>query len=156
MRKNRNLKKRMILADPVFGSKVVSKAVNMIMWDGKKLLAQKILYGALDLVKEKLNKDPLEVFLAALKNIAPSIELKTRKIGGSNYQIPMEASNERKETLALRWLVVFSRKRSERTMIERLAAEIIDAFNNTGLSIKKRNETIKTAESNKAFAYFRF
>lgn len=156
MRKDRNLKSRVLPADPVYNSKVVTKAINMIMWDGKKFLAQKIFYSALKLVEKKLSQNPLEVFLAALKNISPNIELKTRKIGGANYQVPVEASPERKETLSLRWLITFSRKRQERTMIEALAGEIIDAYNNSGLSIKKRNETIKTAESNKAFAYFRF
>ncbi|AEG72363.1 ribosomal protein S7 [Mycoplasma haemofelis str. Langford 1] len=156
MRKDRNLKKVILPPDPVYQSQIVSKAINMIMWDGKKQLAQKIFYRAMDLVAQKSGKPPLEVFLDALKNIAPTIELKTRKIGGSNYQVPVEASPERKETLSLRWLVMFSRRRTEKTIVEALACEIMDAYNNTGLSIKKRNETIKTAESNKAFAYFRF
>lgn len=156
MRKDRNLKKRILPPDPVYQSQLVSKAVNMIMWDGKKQLAQRIFYQSLKLVEKKVGREPLEVFMEALKNIAPTIELKTRKIGGSNYQVPVEASAERKETLSLRWLINFSRKRPERTMVEALANEIIDAYNNTGLSIKKRNEVIKTAESNKAFAYFRF
>lgn len=119
-------------------------------------MARRIFYGAMDLIKEKLNTDPFEVFNKALANISPSIELKTRKIGGSNYQVPVETSPERKEALSLRLLIQFSRKRSERTMLERLAYEIIDAYNNTGLSIKRKNEIIKTAESNKAFSFFRF
>ncbi|OAL10316.1 30S ribosomal protein S7 [Candidatus Mycoplasma haematobovis] len=156
MRKDRSLRKRILPPDPVYQSQLVSKAINMIMWDGKKQLAQRIFYKSLKLVEKKIGREPLEVFMEALKNIAPTIELKTRKIGGSNYQVPVEASAERKETLSLRWLINFSRKRAERTMVEALAHEIIDAYNNTGLSIKKRNEVIKTAESNKAFAYFRF
>ncbi|GCE63245.1 30S ribosomal protein S7 [Candidatus Mycoplasma haematohominis] len=156
MRKSRNLNKRILGPDPVFQSPIVTKTINMIMWDGKKFLAQRIFYRSLDLVGQKLGKDPLEVFLAALQNIAPSIELKTRKIGGANYQVPVEASAERKQTLAMRLLINYSRKRGERTMVEALAAEIIDAYNNTGLSIKRKNEIIKTAESNKAFSYFRF
>lgn len=156
MRKSRNLNKRILGPDPVFRSPIVTKIINMIMWDGKKFLAQKIFYKSLDLVGQKLGKEPLEVFLIALQNIAPSIELKTRKIGGANYQVPVESSPERKQTLAMRLLISYSRKRSERTMAEALAAEIIDAYNNTGLSIKRKNEIIKTAESNKAFSYFRF
>lgn len=156
MRKNRSLEKRILSPDPIFNSVDVTKAINMIMWDGKKHLAQRIFYKSLELVAQKTSKDSMEVFRVALQNIAPNIELKTRKIGGANYQVPVEASPERKKTLALRLLIGYSRKRTERTMIEALAAEIIDAYNNTGLSIKRRNEIIKTAESNKAFSYFRF
>lgn len=156
MRKSRNLVKRIFLPDPVYKSPIVTKAINMIMWDGKKQLAQRIFYKSMNLVEEKLGKDPFPVFLEALQNISPNIELKTRKIGGSNYQVPVETSAERKQTLALRFLVSYSRKRGERTIVEALSSEIIDAYNNTGLSIKRKNEIIKTAESNKAFSYFRF
>lgn len=156
MRKKRNLKKRLILPDPVYNSTLIAKAINIVMQDGKKQLARRLVYGAFDIVEKKIKKPAFEVFNDALKNIAPTVELKTRKIGGANYQVPVESSTERKETLSLRWLIVFSRKRTEKTFSECLASEIIDAYNNTGLSIKKRNETIKTAESNKAFAYFRF
>lgn len=126
------------------------------MWEGKKQLARRIIYNALERVKEKTEKDPLEVFEQAIKNVAPSIELKNRKVRGANYQVPVESSKERREVLALRWLIKYSRKRSELTIVEALAAEIIDASNNTGLAIKRKIEVIKTAESNKAFAYYRF
>ncbi|CCE66759.1 ribosomal protein S7 [Candidatus Mycoplasma haemominutum 'Birmingham 1'] len=125
------------------------------MWDGKKQLARRIIYEAFEKVREKTQKDPLEVFKLALKNIAPHIELKTKKIRGANYQVPVESTPERREALALRWLIRYSRKRTELTIAEALAAEIIDASNNTGLSIKRKIEVIKTAESNKAFAYYR-
>ncbi|AFO52046.1 30S ribosomal protein S7 [Candidatus Mycoplasma haematolamae str. Purdue] len=125
------------------------------MWEGKKQLARRIIYQAFDLIREKTGKEPLEVFDLALKNVAPSIELKTRKIRGASYQVPVESTPERRETLALRWLIKYSRKRPELTIVEALAAEIIEASQNTGLSIKKKIEVIKTAESNKAFAYYR-
>ncbi|AHC39915.1 30S ribosomal protein S7 [Mycoplasma ovis str. Michigan] len=156
MRKKRKLKKREILPDIAYNSLVVAKAINLVMWEGKKQLARRIIYNALERVKEKTEKDPLEVFEQAIKNVAPSIELKNRKVRGANYQVPVESSKERREVLALRWLIKYSRKRSELTIVEALAAEIIDASNNTGLAIKRKIEVIKTAESNKAFAYYRF
>lgn len=156
MRKKRSLDRHILGPDLIYKSSVVTKAINMIMWDGKKQLSQRLFYKSMDLVGSKTGQDPFHIFTIALQNIAPNIELKTRKIGGSNYQVPVEASPERKKTLALRLLISYSRKRGERTFVEALAAEIIDAYNNTGLAIKRKNEIIKTAESNKAFSYFRF
>lgn len=126
------------------------------MWEGKKQLARRLVYRALERIKEKTERNPVEVFEQAIKNVAPSIELKTRKVRGANYQVPVESSKERREALALRWLIKYSRKRNELTIVEALSSEIIDASNNTGLSIKRKIEVIKTAESNKAFAYYRF
>lgn len=148
--------KRFILPDPLYNSRLVSKAINMIMWDGKKGTAQTILYSAFELVEEKTKKPAIEVFNTALSNIYPSVELRVQRVAGSNYQVPTEVSQERKETLGLRWLILFSRKRNEKTMIERLAAEIIDASNGTGASVKKRDDTIKMADANKAYSHFRF
>lgn len=126
------------------------------MWEGKKQLARRIVYNALEKIREKTEKNPVEVFEQAIRNVAPSIELKTRKVRGANYQVPVESSKERREALALRWLIKYSRKRNELTIVDALSSEIIDASNNTGLSIKRKIEVIKTAESNKAFAYYRF
>ena len=151
-----NVPKREILPDPMYNSILVTKLVNSIMLDGKKGVAQKIVYGAFDIVKEKTDKEPLEVFTAALENIMPSLETKSRRVGGSTYQVPMEVRPERRQTLGLRWLTTYSRARGEKTMRERLAAEIMDAANNTGSAVKKREDTHKMAESNKAFAHFRW
>ncbi|HHU64065.1 MAG TPA: 30S ribosomal protein S7 [Clostridiales bacterium] len=148
--------KRDVLADPIYGSKVVTKLINQIMIDGKKGLAQKICYEAFDIVKEKTGKDPLEVFEQALNNIMPVLEVKARRVGGATYQVPVEVRPERRQTLGLRWLVAYSKNRNERTMSARLAAEIMDAANNTGLSVKKREDTHKMAEANKAFAHYRW
>ena len=148
--------KRDVLADPVYNSKLVTRLVNSVMLDGKKGVAQKIVYDAFDIVKEKSGNDPLEMFEKALENIMPTLECKTRRVGGANYQVPLEVSPARRETLGLRWLTMFSRKRGERTMSARLAAEIMDAVNNTGASVKKREDTHKMAEANKAFAHFRY
>ncbi len=148
--------RREILADPVFDSKVVTKLINGIMLDGKKSTAQSILYSAFDIIKEKSGKEPMEVFNEAIKNITPQLEIRTRRIGGANYQVPTEVSSIRKQTLALRWLINYSRLRSEYTMDARLAAEIMDAANNTGASVKKKEDTHKMAEANKAFAHFRW
>ncbi|XBA51104.1 SSU ribosomal protein S7p (S5e) [[Mycoplasma] cavipharyngis] len=148
--------KRFVLPDPLYNSRIVSKAINMIMYEGKKSTAQKILYDAFKLVESKTKKPALDVFHAALKNISPTIELRVRRVAGSNYQVPTEVSKERRETLGLRWLILFSRKRNEKTMLLRLANEIIDAANNTGASVKKREDTTKMAEANKAFAHLRF
>ncbi len=148
--------KRDVLPDPIYNSKLVTRLVNSIMLDGKKGVAQKIVYGAFDIVKEKTGNDPLEAFNQAMENIMPLLEVKARRIGGSNYQVPMEVRPERRQTLGLRWLTSYSRARSERTMKERLANEIIDATNSTGGACKKREDTHKMAEANKAFAHYRF
>ncbi|TKA59542.1 30S ribosomal protein S7 [Mycoplasmopsis bovis 8790] len=147
---------RKVLADPVFNSVLVTKLINAIMLDGKKSLAQDILYSAFNLVKEKTQKDPMEVFQAAVENVTPQLEVRTRRIGGTNYQVPTEVSARRKQTLALRWLVQYARLRNEKTMDVRLANEIIDASNKTGGAIKKREDTHKMAEANRAFAHFRW
>ena len=148
--------KRDVLPDPVYNSKLVTKLVNKIMLDGKKGTAQGILYGAFATVEKKTGEAALDVFGKALSNITPVVELKVRRIGGQNYQVPVEVSKERKITLGLRWLVNYSRNRGEKTMEERLAAEIIDAANGVGASVKKRDDTHKMAEANKAFAHFRW
>ena len=151
-----NIAKRDVLPDPVYNSKLVTKLVNRIMLDGKKGTAQKILYGAFAIVEKKTGEEALEVFGKALSNITPIVELKVRRIGGQNYQVPVEVSKERKITLGLRWLVSYSRNRGEKTMEQRLAAEIIDAANGIGASVKKRDDTHRMAEANKAFAHFRW
>ena len=147
---------RDVLADPLYNNKVVTKLINNIMLDGKKGVAQKVVYAAFDQIKEKTEKDPVEVFQQALENVMPSLEVKARRVGGANYQVPMEVRPARRQTLALRWLTAYSRSRSERTMAERLAGELMDAANNTGASVKKREEMHKQAEANKAFAHFRW
>ncbi len=151
-----NVPKREVLPDPLYRSVLVTKLVNSIMLDGKKGVAQKVVYGAFDIVKEQTGKDPLEVFTTAMENIMPSLEVKARRVGGATYQVPMEVRPERRQTLGLRWLTGYARKRSERTMKERLAGELMDAANNLGSAVKKREETHKMAESNKAFAHFRW
>ncbi|WP_342252710.1 30S ribosomal protein S7 [Spiroplasma endosymbiont of Amphibalanus improvisus] len=155
MRKNR-AKKRDVLPDPVYDSKLVTRVVNKIMLDGKKGTAQSILYDAFDLIKAKTKKEPLDVFNEALNNIMPQLELKVRRIGGANYQVPVEVSDERRVTLGLRWLVNYSRLRSEKSTVEKLANEIIDAAKKTGASHKKKEDTHKMAEANKAFAHYRW
>ena len=151
-----NVPKREILPDPIYNSVLVTKLVNSIMLDGKKGVAQKVVYGAFDIIQEKTEKDALEVFRDALENIMPPLECKTRRVGGANYQVPMEVRPTRRQTLGLRWLTNYSRARSERTMKERLAGEIMDAYNNAGNAVKKREDTHKMAEANKAFAHFRW
>ena len=151
-----NVPKREILPDPIYNSVLVTKLVNSIMLDGKKGVAQKVVYGAFDIVKEQTQKDPLEVFTTAMDNIMPSLEVKARRVGGATYQVPMDVGPVRRQTHGLRWLTTYSRARSERTMAERLANEIMDAANNTGSAVKKREDTHKMAESNKAFAHFRW
>ena len=148
--------KREVLADPIYGSQLVTKLINSIMLDGKKGVAQKVVYGAFDIVKEKSGRDPLEVFIEAMDNIMPSLEVKARRVGGATYQVPMEVRPERRQTLGLRWITKYSRVRSERTMAERLAGEIMDAVNNLGGAVKKREDTHKMAEANKAFAHYRY
>ena len=151
-----NVPKREVLPDPVYGSELVTRLVNNIMLDGKKGVAQKIVYGAFEIVAEKTGKDALEAFEEAMENIMPNLECKTRRVGGANYQVPLEVSPARRETLGLRWLTAYSRSRGEKTMAQRLAAEIMDAANNTGNAVKKREDTHKMAEANKAFAHFRY
>ena len=148
--------KRDVLPDPLYNSKLVTKLINNIMYDGKKGVAQKIVYDAFEIVKEKTGKDPVEAFNEAMENIMPSLEVKARRVGGATYQVPIEVRPERRQTLGLRWLTSYSRKRSEKTMRERLAGEIMDAANNLGSAVKKREDTHKMAESNKAFAHFRW
>ena len=148
--------KREVLPDPVYGTTVVTKLINQIMLDGKRGTAQRICYTAFETVAEKTGKAADEMFNAALSNVAPQLEVKARRVGGATYQVPIEIRPERRQTLALRWLVEFSRKRGEKTMAERLAGEIMDASNNTGASVKKREDTHKMAEANKAFAHFRW
>ncbi|MEG0751628.1 MAG: 30S ribosomal protein S7 [Oscillospiraceae bacterium] len=148
--------KRDVLSDPLYGSKMVTRLVNSIMYDGKKGVAQKIVYSAFDIIKDKGGKDPLETFEKALENIMPELEVKARRVGGSTYQVPMEVRPERRSTLGLRWLTSYSRSRNERTMAERLAGEILDASNGTGNAVKKREDTHKMAEANRAFAHYRY
>ena len=148
--------KRDVLADPMYNSKLVTKLINNVMYDGKKGIAQKIVYDAFDIIREKTGKEPLEAFNEALENIMPVLEVKARRVGGSTYQVPIEVRAERRQTLGLRWLTLYARARSEKTMRERLAGEIMDALNNTGSAVKKREDTHKMAEANKAFAHFRW
>ena len=151
-----NIIKRDVLPDPVYNSKLVTKLVNRIMLDGKKGTAQKILYNALDIVKEKTQKDPLEVLNQAFENIKPALEIKSRRVGGSNYSVPMEVREDRANALMLRWLIQYAKNRSGRGMAEKLAAEIIDASNGIGGAVKKREDTHKMAEANKAYAHYRW
>jgi small subunit ribosomal protein S7 len=151
-----NVPKREILPDPVYKSVLVTKLINSIMLDGKKGVAQKVVYEAFDIVKAKSGRDPLEAFTEALNNIMPSLEVKARRVGGATYQVPIEVRADRRQTLGLRWLTGYARKRNEKTMKERLSAEIMDAMNGTGASVKKREDTHKMAESNKAFAHYRW
>ena len=155
MRKNQ-AKKRDVLPDPIYNSKLVTKAINMLMWDGKRSKAQDILYGAFQLVEQKTKKPAMEVFNKALENIMPTLELKVRRVAGANYQVPTEVSPQRQITLGLRWLVLYSRNRNEKTMVARLSNEIIDASNGVGAAVKQREDTHKMAEANKAFANLRF
>ncbi len=156
MSRRGQISKRDVLPDPLYGSKTVTKLINNIMYDGKKGVAQKIVYDAFKLVEEKQGQNPLEAFTEALENVMPVLEVKARRVGGANYQVPMEVRAERRQTLGLRWLTAAARKRSERTMAERLAAEIMDAKNSTGGAFKKKEEVHKMAEANKAFAHFRY
>ena len=151
-----NVPKRDILPDPIYNSVLVTKLINTVMLDGKKGVAQKVVYDAFDIIKEKADKDPLEAFTTAMDNIMPSLEVKARRVGGASYQVPFEVRPERRQTVGLRWLVGYARKRGEKTMKDRLANEIMDACNNLGAAVKKREDTHKMAESNKAFAHFRW
>ena len=148
--------KRDVLADPMYNSKVVTKLINNIMLDGKKGVAQKIVYGAFSQIEEKTGKPALEVFEGAMNNIMPALEVKARRIGGATYQVPIEVRPDRRQALALRWIVMFSRKRGEKTMIDKLAGELTDAFNNTGASVKRKEDMHKMADANKAFSHYRF
>ena len=151
-----NVPKREVLPDPMYGSVLVTKLVNSVMLDGKKGVAQKVVYDAFDIIKDKTGKEPMDVFEEAMNNVKPVLEVKARRIGGSNYQVPVEVRPERQTTLALRWLVSYSRLRNEHTMDERLANELIDASNNTGSAVKKREDVHRMAEANRAFAHYRF
>ena len=148
--------KRDVLPDPLYNNKIVTRLINNIMLDGKKGVAQKIVYDAFEIIREKTGKDPVEAFESAMNNIMPVLEVKARRVGGATYQVPMEVRPERRQTLGLRWLTKYSRGRNERTMRERLAGELMDAVNNTGASVKKREDTHKMAEANKAFAHYRW
>ena len=151
-----HIQKRDVLADPIYKNKVVTKLINNIMLDGKKGVAQKIVYGAFERIAAETDKDALEVFETAMNNIMPMLEVKARRIGGATYQVPIDVRPDRRQALALRWITMYSRKRSEKTMEERLAKELMDAANNTGASVKKKEDMHKMAEANKAFAHYRF
>jgi len=151
-----HIAKRDVLADPIYNNKVVTRLINNIMLDGKKGVAQKIVYGAFDRIKAQTDKDPIEVFEAAMNNVMPQLEVKARRIGGATYQVPIEVRPDRRQALGLRWITTFSRNRTEKTMEERLAAELLDASNNTGAAVKRKEEMHRMAEANKAFAHYRF
>ena len=151
-----NVPKRDVLPDPIYGNKVLTKLINQVMLDGKKGTAQTIVYDALAKAQEKLGVEPMDIFNQAMANVMPLLEVKARRVGGSNYQVPIEVSPERRQTLAIRWLVTYARKRNERTMKEKLAAEIMDAYNNAGGAYKKKDDVHRMAESNKAFAHYRW
>jgi small subunit ribosomal protein S7 len=151
-----HIQKRDVLEDPLYNNKVVTKLINGIMLDGKKGVAQKIVYGAFSQMEEKTGKPALEVFEGAMNNIMPALEVKARRIGGATYQVPIEVRPDRRQALALRWIVMFSRKRGEKTMIDKLAGELMDAYNNTGASVKRKEDMHKMADANKAFSHYRF
>ena len=147
---------REVVSDPVYGSKVVTKVINQVMLDGKRSIAQKCVYGAMEIAAKKLNAEPLDIFNKALENIKPVLEVKARRVGGSTYQVPMEIRPERRQTLAIRWLVLYAKQRSERTMAAKLAGELVDAYNNAGSAFKKKEDVHRMAEANKAFASYRW
>jgi len=151
-----NVQKREVLPDPIYNSKLVTRLINRLMLDGKRGTASQILYGAFDVIKKETNKEPVEVFEEAMKNVMPVLEVNARRVGGSNYQVPIEVRPDRRTTLGLRWIVNYARSRGEHTMTERLAREIMDAANNTGASVKKREDTHRMAEANRAFAHYRW
>ena len=151
-----HVQKREVLEDPLYNNKVVTKLINAVMLDGKKGVAQKIVYGAFSKIEEKAGKPAIEVFETAMNNIMPALEVKARRIGGATYQVPIEVRPDRRQALALRWLVNFSRARGEKTMVDRLASEIMDAYNNTGAAVKRKEDMHKMAEANKAFSHYRF
>lgn len=148
--------KREVLPDPIYNSRKVTKVINQVMLDGKKGTAEKAVYGAFDIIREKTGKDPAEVFEEAMKNIMPVLEVKARRVGGANYQVPIEVRSDRRQTLGIRWLITYARRRGEKTLEKKLAGELMDAANNTGGSVKKREDTHKMAEANKAFAHYRW
>lgn len=148
--------KRDVLPDPVYGNKIVTRFINRVMLDGKKGVAESIVYGAFDICQSKLAKEPIEIFEQALNNVMPVLEVRARRVGGANYQVPVEVRADRRLTLGIRWMVSYARQRSERTMQERLAGELMDAYNNTGAAVKKKEDTHKMAEANKAFAHYRW
>ncbi len=154
--RRRRAEKRQIPPDPVFGDVLVAKLINRVMWDGKKTIAQKIVYGAFDIIREKTKKDPLEVFRQAVENVKPVLEVRPRRVGGATYQVPIEVQEPRRTSLALRWIVEAARARKGRPMKEKLAEEIIAAYNNTGTAIKKKEDTHRMAEANRAFAHYRW
>ena len=151
-----SVSKREVLQDPLYGEVIITKLINQVMYDGKKGVAQSICYDAFNMIAEKTGKDPMEVFMAAMNNIMPVLEVKARRLGGATYQVPLEIRAERRQTLGIRWLVTYARTRNERTMTERLAAEIMDAYNGAGNAVKKKEDTHKMAEANKAFAHFKW
>jgi len=151
-----NIPKRVVLPDPLYGTVIVTKLINQIMYDGKRGVAQNVCYGAFDIVREKTGKEPAEVFEQAIGNILPMMEVKARRVGGATYQVPIEIRPERRQTLALRWLVDFSRRRGEKTMAQRLAGELLDASNNAGSAVRRKEEMHRMAEANKAFAHYRW
>ncbi len=148
--------KRDVLPDPIYNSKVITKLINQIMLDGKRGIAQSIVYDAFNIIEKKMNLNPHEVFTKALENVMPILEVKARRVGGANYQVPLEVRPERRQTLGIRWLVLYTRRRSERTMKERLAGELMDAYNNAGGAFKKKEDTHRMAEANKAYAHYRY
>ena len=156
MQRKGHIAKRDVLADPIYNSKILTKLINNIMYDGKKGVAQKICYDAFDIIKEKTGREPLEVFEEALNNIMPVLEVKARRVGGATYQVPIEVRPDRRQTLGLRWLVIYSRNRGEKTMKERLANELMDAVNSAGATFKKKEDTHKMADANRAFAHYRW
>ena len=156
MARKGHIAKRDVMPDPMYKSKVITKLINKVMWDGKKVTAQKIVYGAFDIVKEKTGRDALDAFEQALSNVTPILEVKARRVGGATYQVPIEIREDRKQSLAIRWLVEYARKRNEHSMEARLAGEIMDAINNQGGAFKKKEDTHKMAEANKAFAHYRW
>ncbi|MBW1975646.1 MAG: 30S ribosomal protein S7 [Deltaproteobacteria bacterium] len=156
MPRRREVKKREILPDPKYNSKVVAKFINHVMRKGKKSVAERIVYGAFDLIAQRTKKDPLDVFYKALDNVRPVLEVKSRRVGGATYQVPVEVRPERQDTLAMRWIVAYAKQRSEKTMIQKLAGELLDAFQNRGGAVKKREDTHRMAEANKAFAHYRW
>ena len=155
MRRRRPVK-REVLPDPKYGSKLVSKFANCMMYDGKKGISETILYKSMEIIEQKTQKNPIEVFVQALENVKPMVEVKSRRVGGATYQVPVEIRPERRQALGIRWIINYSRNRSEKTMFQRLAGELMDAFNNTGASVKKKEDTHKMADANKAFAHFKF
>lgn len=156
MPRRRRAVKRDVLPDPKYGSKLVSKFINVMMLKGKKGVAESIFYRSMDIIQEKTKKDPIEIFMQALENVKPIVEVKSRRVGGATYQVPVEIRPERRQALAIRWIIMNARSRSEKTMYQKLAAELIDAYNNTGLSIKKKEDTHKMAEANKAFSHYKW